>query len=256
MKSMFRSRRSTLTKTLVPSAFALSMLVTAALTFADQESGAEQERRGHQNELTFTQIDFPGALGTDASSINERGQIVGSYADSTDCLSTRIVGCHGYLLDHGDFTTIDVPAAMGTVAGAINRRGQIVGFFIDATGAVHGFLLDQGVFTPIDVLGATATLATEINDRGEVVGTFLDAGGAQHGFVLDKDVFTPIDFPGATGTAAFGINNRGQIVGYFFDAGGVQRGFVAECDRKKSPRGPMEKPLSAKATCGGYIQAR
>jgi hypothetical protein len=81
MKRMIQSLRSTLGKTLVFSALALSLLVTQAVTFADQESGdSKQQRRRHQNELTFTQIDVPGALGTDASSINERGQIVGTYA--------------------------------------------------------------------------------------------------------------------------------------------------------------------------------
>jgi hypothetical protein len=142
MNKMIQRLRSTLGKALVLSAFTLSLLVTAAVSFADQESGGEQQHRRHQNELTFTQIDFPEALGTDASSINERGQIVGSYADSTDCINTMIVGCHGYFLDHCDFTTIDVPAAMGTVAGAINRRGQIVGYFSDAGGVIHGFLAE------------------------------------------------------------------------------------------------------------------
>jgi len=73
MNRMIRSIRSTLGKTLVLSAFALSLLVTAAVTFADQESGGEQQRRRHHDELTFTQIDVTGAMLTAALGINDRG---------------------------------------------------------------------------------------------------------------------------------------------------------------------------------------
>jgi hypothetical protein len=83
MNRMIGSLRSTLGKTLVLSAFALSLLVTSALAFADQESGGEQQRRGHQDELTFTQIDVPGATITTASGINNRDQIVGIYIEES-----------------------------------------------------------------------------------------------------------------------------------------------------------------------------
>jgi hypothetical protein len=41
MNRMIRRIGTTLSKTLVPSALALSVMVTAAVTFADQESGGE-----------------------------------------------------------------------------------------------------------------------------------------------------------------------------------------------------------------------
>lgn len=226
MNKMIRRAHSTLGKALILCA----LLITPAVAFDLQEAGGtEQHRRRFDDELTFTQIDVPGATDTTASGINERGQIVGVYRDAggVDCPTTG-VGCHGFLLDEGTFTTVDVPGAVGTQAGGIDRRSEIVGFFIDGTGALHGFLLEQGAFTQIDVPGATGTLATEINDRGQVVGTFLDAGGAQHGFLLDKGVFIPIDFPGAAGTAAFGINNRGQIAGLFGDIAGAEHGFLLD----------------------------
>ena len=78
---------------------------------------------------TFTTIDVPGATGTVALGINNRGQIVGE------------IGSHGFLLDRGTFTTIDVPGATFTGAFGINDRGQIVGDY-QAGGTVHGFLLD------------------------------------------------------------------------------------------------------------------
>jgi uncharacterized membrane protein len=123
--------------------------------------------------FTFTTIDVPGATFTGAGTINNRGQIVGSYID--------VSGFHGFLLDKGTFTTIDVPGATSTEAGGINARGQIVGFYSEASGAEHGYLLDKGTFTMIDVPGATFTEANGINARGQIVGDYGDAGGT-HGF--------------------------------------------------------------------------
>ena len=58
---------------------------------------------------TFTQIDVPGAPFTEAHGINDAGQIVGGFNDST--------GSHGFLLDTGgSFIQIDVPGAFFTRA--------------------------------------------------------------------------------------------------------------------------------------------
>jgi uncharacterized membrane protein len=75
----------------------------------------------------FTTIDPPGAVdvpgnpgfaATAPFGVNNRGQVVGQYADAR--------GLHAYLLDDGVYTTIDPPAGPGTVAADINERGQIV----------------------------------------------------------------------------------------------------------------------------------
>jgi probable HAF family extracellular repeat protein len=81
--------------------------------------------------FSFTQIDAPGATDTSARGINDAGQIVGTFSDST--------GFHGFLNAGGSFTQIDVPDATNTQAFGINDAGQIVGLFIDSTGE-HGFL--------------------------------------------------------------------------------------------------------------------
>ena len=61
--------------------------------------------RGHGYLLdngAFTQIDFPGALETQAQKINNRGQIVGNFLDAERDI-------HRYLLDNGVFTEIVFP---------------------------------------------------------------------------------------------------------------------------------------------------
>ncbi len=83
--------------------------------------------------FTFTTIDFPAAVITEAQGINPAGQIVGEFE-----LSGKVIGA--FLRDKGGaFTTIDVPGSDSTGAEGINPSGDIVGFFA-AAGATHGFL--------------------------------------------------------------------------------------------------------------------
>jgi uncharacterized membrane protein len=222
MNRMIQSLRSTLGKTLVLSACALSLLVVAAVVVADQESGgSKRERSRHHDELTFTQFDVPGASDTAPLGINDRGQIVGFLVDASGLL-------HGFLLDRGVFTRIDVPGASQTTALGINDRGQLVGDFQDSAGVFHGYLLADGLFTRIDPPDATFTEAFELNSRGQIVGVYQDAQGIFHGYVLDKFSFTRIDVPGATGTELTSINDRGQIAGNFIDAEGFIHQFLLD----------------------------
>ena len=171
----------------------------------------------------FTTIDFPNANSTAARGVNDAGQIVGYFSDST--------GTHAFLLSDGIFTSIDYPRASSTQGRGINSAGEIVGYFTDNAGT-HGFLRDTGGnFSPaIDAPGATkfGTFALGINDvSSQIVGDFFVATGQQHGFLDSGGSFTRIDVPGVMhSTAATGINNRSQIVGYsdmkdgFLDTGG------------------------------------
>jgi probable HAF family extracellular repeat protein len=61
--------------------------------------------------------DLPGFAASAPLGINNRGQVVGQYADAQ--------GLHAYLLDHGAYTTIDPPGGT-TVAADIIDRGEIV----------------------------------------------------------------------------------------------------------------------------------
>jgi uncharacterized membrane protein len=127
----------------------------------------------------FTTFRVPddGPGGTTVFSINERGQIAGSYLDPDD-------NRHGFLLSHGVYTTIDVPGAVLTAAEAISDAGELVGFFVDADDAAHGFLVSKkGVLTQVDVPGATLTEIFGINAQGKIVGVYTDSTGHDHGFI-------------------------------------------------------------------------
>jgi probable HAF family extracellular repeat protein len=226
MRKMLRSLRSTLGKTIVLCALALTLLGGTSAAYDSQNRGGADKRKRDPLPLTFTQIDVPGATRTSANSINNRGQIVGGFVDAANVV-------HGFLLENGVFTQIDFPGAAGTEAFSINNRRQIVGGFVDASGppspanVPHGFLLENGVFTRIEVPGAMATIAYGINDRGQIAGLIADPGGAEHGFLLDGGVFTQIDVPGGVDTNPLGLNNRGQIVGHVGPVGAFH-GFLLD----------------------------
>lgn len=161
-----------------------------------------------------TILDFPGATLTEATGVNERGQVVGDYRDAAGRF-------HGFIWDDGQFVTFDVPFpnASGTALTAINNGGQIVGFYSDTAGQAHPFLYDNGVLTPLEFPNAQFTSVSDINERGQIAGTYtLDAvNGPSHGFVLEDGNFATIDvpFPGVRFTDVRGINDRGQIVGRY-----------------------------------------
>jgi probable HAF family extracellular repeat protein len=91
----------------------------------------------------FTTIDDPlrGPGGhTDAVGINNAGQIVGDYQDSSG-------NYHGYFYNNGTYTTLNAPGAEDTFATAINNYGDIVGSYRDLGHMLHGFLYSGGLYT-------------------------------------------------------------------------------------------------------------
>ena len=166
--------------------------------------------------------------------INNRGQIVGTYADAEQTT-------HGFLLDKGVFTATDFPGSSFTEAVGINGHGQIVGFYLNPERTIHGFLRDrgrgaqrdEGVFTTIELPGALATSADDINNRGQIVGTYSEVSNtrpldAPRAYLLDDGAVTLIDALGAENTQIGRINDRSEFVGAYFDAGGPTLGFLRD----------------------------
>jgi probable HAF family extracellular repeat protein len=168
---------------------------------------------------TYTTIDPPGSAYTLPESINDLGQIVGSYEDSSGVN-------HGFLDSGGKYTTIDPPGSFETIANGINAEGQIIGNYFDSSGTHQlGFLDSGGQYTTIDPPGSNGTRPTSINSNGQVVGYYRDANGAYDGFLYSHGTYTAIDIPGANDTYALSINDKGQIVGDYQDSSGYH-GFL------------------------------
>jgi probable HAF family extracellular repeat protein len=139
-----------------------------------------------------------GSLGgafNGASSINNRGEVVGVAQSPTDgtnhaFLWTRQTG----MLDYGAF-----PGAVATIVGCchtINDRGEIVGFSVEPDNPYGGrALIWQGkeptdlndfVLAPSPFVQLQA--ASSINDAGEIVGWGMTDAGEVHAFLA-----TPCD---------------------------------------------------------------
>jgi probable HAF family extracellular repeat protein len=152
----------------------------------------------------YTAIDDPFAIspsvsggtgiGTAALGINDKGQVVGYYYDSSR-------DAHGFLYSGGSYTTLDDPLGVnGTVATGINDKGQIVGYYSDNLNDRHGFLYSGGSYTTLDDLGVNGTVATGINDKGDIVGYYQD--GHSHGFLAATAHAPPSGNMTAEGTQA------------------------------------------------------
>jgi uncharacterized membrane protein len=93
-------------------------------------------------ERDFSTVDVfgVGEPRLDNGGINSRGEIVGSYCETTPCQGDA----QGFVLAvrGGEFERFSFPGSIRTNAFGINSRGDIVGTYEDATGA-HGFLLTR-----------------------------------------------------------------------------------------------------------------
>lgn len=155
----------------------------------------------------LTYINYPGAVKTEVTGINNLGQMVGVYADDpNDPRGSK----YSYFLSEGVFTAISYPGASRTWAFGLNDSGQIVGTY--ENGGQYGFLLDNGIYSTISYPGVSITGAESINNSGQIVGS-LNYGS--YAFLLDNGVLTSFRYPGSSWTNAENINNNGQIVGVY-----------------------------------------
>lgn len=212
--------------------------IATAINNVGQVAGEyDTENEGYTRVRSFlyaggalTPIDVPGSSYTVAFSLNDKGQVTGSYDDTT---TSKL---RGFVYADGAFTTIDAPGDGFTFPRAINNAGEVAGSYDAARGGSHGFLRDaSGAFTTIDVPGSGYTVrdddgnrvtvpATEVrslNDKGQIIGEYADKTGT-HSFLGTAGVFANLPLPSPTHysgpwATTYGINNAGQIVGEYWE---------------------------------------
>jgi probable HAF family extracellular repeat protein len=163
-----------------------------------------------------------------ASSINNRGQIVG-FAENGALDPTCTAGITNNRIalpakwENG--TVKPLPLVTGDFDGTafwINDMGQAVGYSGNCLVATHGASWEHGVVSTLQDLGNGA-IAQSINNRGQIVGQIGSADGSTSigGVWLNgKDgPVTGIVLPqgDAIGLAS-GINDQGQVVGSTLDS--------------------------------------
>ena len=118
----------------------------------------------HNGKVTI--LSFPGAqAGTEPTSINDEGVIVGSYA-----LSENDEGPRGFMWKDGVFTNVNPPDSGGhSQPNKISNAGAIVGSYTTADGMEHGFSFANGKYTKIDAPGFTRIGVLGVNKFDNIV---------------------------------------------------------------------------------------
>jgi len=171
-----------------------------------------------------TTFDYPGTGNqTLPQKINERGDIVGEFIDSTGVTRGFVRFSDGSFSD----PIVDPNDTVGFTEGrGINNSRTIAGDYLISDGTIHSFLLSGDTFTEYDVPGTVQTNLLGINEPGDLTGAFdPDGSGVFQAFVDRGGTITSYSVPGALGTFAYEINNSKKLtVGYFVDASGVLHG--------------------------------
>ena len=174
-------------------------------------------------------FDYPGTgNNTLPQKINERGDIVGEFIDSSGVV-------RGFVrFSDGSFSApiVDPNDNVGFTEGrGINNPGTVVGDYATSDGNLHGFFLSGGTFTGFDVPGAVFTAVLAINNPGDFTGTFVDGSGIQQAFVSVGGTLTSFSVPAAIATLAYDINDsKLLVVGYYVDGSGILHGYYRDSD--------------------------
>jgi len=191
----------------------------------------------------ITTFDYPGTgNNTLPQKINERGDIVGVFIDSTGVTRGFVRFSDGSFSD----PIVDPNDTVGFTEGrGINNSRTVVGDYAVSDGSVHSFFLSGNTFTEYDIPGTVETNVLSINEPGDICGSVApDTIGAFQGFIGRGGTITSFSIPGATSTFANDIdNNKKLAVGYYSDAAAILHGFYR--DHSGALHFPIDPPGSA-----------
>ncbi len=207
-----------------------AMNSSGQLTGAIQDDINELERAyiTGSNGRNMTPLETLGGNSSNASDINDSGQVVGKSDTSSGNFHAFITGNNGSVMKD-----------LGTLGGntsraeAINNLGQVVGEAQVARGTSHAFVTSPNDDTMMDLgtLGGQSSFARDINDAGEVVGSASTATGENHAFLYSHGGITDLNqiFNATVGSderldaddvfSVSAINDNQQILGSVFYLG-------------------------------------
>src|SRR5437867_1529784 len=160
----------------------------------------------------ITTFDYPGTGNlTLPQKINERGDIVGEFIDSSGVTRGFVRFSDGSFSD----PIVDPNDTVGFTEGrGINNSREIAGDYVISDGTIHSFFLSGSTFTEYDVPGAVQTNLLSINDAGDFTGGFdPDGSGGFQAVVTVARNFKTISVPDASWTLAYQIHNTNPFVG-------------------------------------------
>jgi hypothetical protein len=153
----------------------------------------------------YTAIDVPGAVETEAISINNRAlpTIVGDWTDASG-------GVHGFVLKDGVFRTVDFPSASETALWGVNDAYQVTGRYAPAAGGgIRGFVGRPGALAALEFVDdpTLMTFPGGINNAGIVAGTAV-------GVTAEPFLYSGTNFVGGiVMDVMYGVNDSGVVAG-------------------------------------------
>jgi len=178
----------------------------------------------------ITTFDYPGTGNqTLPQKINERGDIVGEFVDSSGVARGFVRFSDGTFSD----PIVDPNDTVGFTEGrGINNARKVAGDYLISDGTLHSFFLSGVSFTEYDVPGAVQTNLLSINDAGSFTGGFdPDGSGVFQAFVSVAGTLTSFAVPGALSTFAYETNDSKQlVVGYYIDSTGILHGYYRDAN--------------------------
>jgi hypothetical protein len=155
----------------------------------------------------YTYPNYPGAVYTGVNGINNNGDVIGQWEDSSNQFQ-------GYLLINGQYTNLQFPGGSNTNPSGLNDKDTVVGTFLDSSFTQHGFVYSAGKYQQVDFPGASSTALADINDNNEMVGWYWPAQGQITGMVYINGQFKSLVIPNASdGTSISAVNKLGHIAG-------------------------------------------
>ncbi|MEO7181877.1 MAG: hypothetical protein ABI141_13630 [Gemmatimonadaceae bacterium] len=180
---------------------------------------------------TFTTIDYPGSVRTQARAIAPNGEIVGTYRRAGE----PAVNAHGFRLTRkGAFVDVDYPGAINNIPQRILPDGTILGcrHDNDFMASMRGVAIGRRGNEEFAEFASMHNGATP--DLRRITGLYTDMlSGQSRGYLIDDGVFTPLMVPGSTETSAWDMNPKGEIVGAYRNAAGLH-GFLLTADGYRS----------------------
>jgi len=169
----------------------------------------------------FTPVNFPKSNGTQATGINDKGEVVGLYLDSANIT-------HGFSKIGTKYTSISVKGGTNTVAWGVNNAGQITVYTTNSAGTFDSYLMTGTKLKKIDNPGAgtTGTIVHTPSNVGDIDGTYYDTAGTEKGWLLHKGKYYDVVDTGGV-TRADGLNDKSELVGRYGSGSFGGTGFKA-----------------------------
>jgi hypothetical protein len=170
---------------------------------------------------------FPGAVQTQVTGINDRGITVGFW--STQNTSSMSNNNFGFYWQNGRFHSVNFPTGdnasppVNQLLG-VNDSNIAIGFYTNGQGSNRGYEYNIRTrqFTRVLVPGAAAGVngpsltASAIDNNGDVAGFYNKTSSQVDAFLkLRSGRFITLAYPGASMTQAFGVNDFQEVVGTY-----------------------------------------